>query len=792
MLGGWLQLGRGEYLSDHLDHLFQVGDEVIFTRCGGLMRTFRIEPPDLETAGHEELVVHYGRFTELLSIPGTGWSAWIDQFRREDRSYLPVSDFCGCLAAERVDASRRRQFEQAPKAVFSNRTYLTLHWTPQNRDAVLAFLHERDVASPSTVYRTFMEASDEVHRGLDQLCPLVEPLRGPALARYLSSTITYRDDPCRLPEAYLNAQLAAADWTTGTSLQIDGLYVHTVEVHTFGAMSPLTFEELHELPFEARWTVTVHFLDPDDQRKALEDLRNKWRPKQYGLGGWLVVIATKNRAPGSTNQAVDQVMAEIDELEGRLAAERDGLAVVTMSVRVWDRDPGIAEDNAKVVAGILNGLGMRARVATLNATRSPLADIPGNASRDLVNRRRPYLRLGTIARCAPVTGITTGARKDAHLGGPALLVAQSRRRVPLFFALHSPGSDVGHTAVIGRTGSGKSALLSFLAMQYLRYPGSSVTIFDKRRSAMVATLCADDSHWIELGRGGVGVQPLRAIDDAAGMAAAQAWLQAALAMRQVQPSARVDAALTDALRALRAEPADTRTLTALHAHVSDDEVRAALRHYLADGPLGELIDGVVPSYGQARILTVETDDVMQLPEAPLVLAACFRAIERERFTGAHPKLVLIDEAWEPLGHELFRGEIEDLARTMRKMNGQLCLFTQSLADLERPHTAVIMQQMSNIVLTPDARATQEGNARLYRNIGLSEEQIATVATMRPKGEYLLQTPVYTRVADITLEGAALRICGAGRDPDIERARRLLEAGVPPGRAFTERWLEESP
>jgi hypothetical protein len=58
----------------------------------------------------------------------------------------------------------------------------------------------------------------------------------------------------------------------------------------------------------------------------------------------------------------------------------------------------------------------------------------------------------------------------------------------------------------------------------------------------------------------------------------------------------------------------------------------------------------------------------------------------------------------------------------------------------------------------------------------------------PKGEYLLSTPLFTRCAEIALEGDALRICGASKDTDIRRARALIADGVEPGRSFLESWL----
>ena len=786
---GFLKQRRGEYLSDWIDWLWSHDDEIIFTATGGLLRVAQIEPPDLETADREQLVAFHAQLSEALTLPGTGWSGWFDQWRREDHGYLPASDFAGNLASQKVEAARRAQFVDS-RTVFTNRTYLALHWTPQQRDAVLAFLHDRPPHAASEVLRTFRDQSDEFFRVLAHICPAVRVLKGPALATYLAETVTYRRVPTALPKEFLASQLAAADWDTGAELIVDALHVIPIDVHVFGAITPITLEPLHELPFECRWTVTIHFMDPEDQKRELALLRNFWRPKQYGWAGWLAVIVTRNRSSSTSRADVDQIMSEIDDLEGNLQAERDGLAFASMTVRVWADNPTLAEERAQTVAGILNAAGMRARPATFSAATGALADVPGNASRDLINRRRPRIRLSTIGRCAPLTGLSSGTREDDHLGGPALLVAQSRRRVPLFWALHAPGSDVGHTAVIGPTGGGKSALLSFMALQYLRYLGSTVTIFDKRRSAMVATLCSDDAKWIELGSGGIGVQPLRDVDDAAGMSWATSWLQQALELRQVKPSATVDAAINEALLALRALPPDERTISALCAHLGGDEAaRRALEHYTAAGPLGRLVDGIVPDYGAARLLTIEYDPIIGLAEGPLVFAACFRQIERERLTsGGHPKLVIIDEAWEPLRHPLFRDWLENMALTGRKLNMQLVLATQSIRHLEQAHTAIIMEQIQNRVFTAAPQALQEENAKVYRGIGLTDEQINAVAMLRPKGDYLLSTPLFTRCAEIALEGDALRICGASKDADIRRARALIADGVEPGRSFLERWL----
>ena len=238
---------------------------------------------------------------------------------------------------------------------------------------------------------------------------------------------------------------------------------------------------------------------------------------------------------------------------------------------------------------------------------------------------------------------------------------------------------------------------------------------------------------------------------------------------------------------------DARTISALCAHLGGDEAtRTAMRHYTASGPFGLLFDGVVPGYGDARWLTIEYDPIMQpnFPEGQLAFAACFHQVERERIAvGGHPKLVIVDEAWEPLGHPLFRNWITNMALTGRKLNMQLILCTQSVRHLDADHTAILLEQSPQRIFTSNPQATQDETARRYAAIGLSDTQIMLLATMRSKGEYLVMAG-HVKIADLTLDDDAIRICGASRPtPDIAKARRLLAEGTDPGDPFLARWMD---
>ena len=68
-----------------------------------------------------------------------------------------------------------------------------------------------------------------------------------------------------------------------------------------------------------------------------------------------------------------------------------------------------------------------------------------------------------------------GAETNAHLGREALAVLDATQGTPYHLNLHV--EDVGHTLVLGATGSGKSFLLNFLVAHLQRYSPRTL-IFD--------------------------------------------------------------------------------------------------------------------------------------------------------------------------------------------------------------------------------------------------------------------------------------------------------------------------
>ncbi len=157
-----------------------------------------------------------------------------------------------------------------------------------------------------------------------------------------------------------------------------------------------------------------------------------------------------------------------------LGADNAGIAYVTATVTVWDRDPALAAEKLRLVEKVIQGRdftcigGRRERHRGVARQRCRAMSMPMSASRLFPPSISP-----TWCRCRRCGA---GAERDEHFGDAPLLYGKTEGSTPFRFSLHV--GDVGHTLVVGPTGAGKSVLLALMAMQFRRYAGCQIFAFD--------------------------------------------------------------------------------------------------------------------------------------------------------------------------------------------------------------------------------------------------------------------------------------------------------------------------
>ncbi|MNI33174.1 Type IV secretion system protein virB4 [compost metagenome] len=389
-----------------------------------------------------------------------------------------------------------------------------------------------------------------------------------------------------------------------------------------------------------------------------------------------------------------------------------------------------------------------------------LGSLPGEPYADV---RRPLVSTLNLADLLPVSAVWAGPPGDACLDGPPLAVARTAGSTPFRLVLHV--GDVGHAMVVGPTGAGKSVLLSFLALQWFRYPNARVVFFDKGRSARAATL-AVGGCWRALEPGeAFSLQPLAGIDRQEERAWAAEWIAETVRDAGLEPTPAVREEIWAALAALAEAPVEQRTLTVFCALVQNRAVAAGLEALTLKGPHGAMLDGAGESLTPSRFDTFELEALMATPSAiGPVLAALFHHLEQS-FDG-RPTLLVLDEAWLFLGETAFAARIREWLKTLRKKRVAVVFATQSLDDVAASSiAAALIESCPTQVFLPNPRALEPASAELYRGFGLNRRQLELIAFATPKRAYYWRQPHGRRLFDLRLTGVGLALCGAGSPED---------------------------
>ena len=792
---------RADRLADHLPWAALVAPGVVLNKDGSFQRTLAFRGPDLESATEAELVSACARANNVLRRFGSGWALFFDAERREALGY-PTSSFPDA-ASWLVDEERRAGFEAAGQH-FESRFHLTLTWLPpaDSSDAAARSLVERpDGAVGAKSERDWRAALAgfvaETDRVLDLFAgfmPEVRALDDAETLTYLHGTISSGAHPVGVPETpmYLDAVLADTPLIGGLEPRLGELHLRTLTLLGFPNMSrPGILDALNASDFGYRWVTRFIALDKTDATKVLTKLRRQWFNKRKSVAALLREVIY-NQPTQLLDSDADNKVVDADLALQALGGDHVAFGYLTTTITVSDKSRARAEDKVRAVERIVNGLGFTAKREGINAVEAWLSSLPGQA---YANVRQPLVHTLNLAHLMPLSSVWAGPASNPHLAGPPLLTAQTSGTTPFRLSTHI--GDVGHMMVVGPTGAGKSVLLALIALQFRRYPGSQLYIFDKGFSARAAVLAMGGNHYAlgletKEGSGSSGelaFQPLRAIDVPAERAWALDWITALLAHEKVLVTPEIKEAVWSALGSLASAPAEERTLTGLALLLQSNALRTALTAYTLEGPYGRLLDAAEQRLALADVQCFETEGLMgQEGVVAPVLTYLFHRLE-ERFDG-RPTLLILDEAWIFLDHPLFAARIREWLKTLRKKNVAVLFATQSLADIADSNIApAIIESCPQRILLPNDRAIEPQSRAAYQRFGLNDRQIELISRATPKRHYYLQSARGNRLFELGLGPIALALCGTSDPASQQRIDALLAEHGAAG--FAARFLDDA-
>ena len=775
-------------LYDYMPWACLVAPGIVLNKDGSFQRTLRYRGPDLDSATEGELVSVSARLNNVLKRFGAGWALFFEAER------VPANQYPGARfadpAAWLVDQERYATFS-ADGAHHESRYFLTFLYLPppEHEGRAERFLYERSddtdlEPEPQAQLALFVTETERALQMLANILPEAEALDDAGTLAYLHGTISDKRHPVAVPAipTHLDAILCDTPFLGGVEPKLGSQHLRTLTVLGFpNATTPGILDALNDLGFAYRWTTRWIAIDKTEATRQLTRLRRQWFAKRKSVSVILREVMF-NRETALVDPDADNKAADADEALQELGQDDVAFGFLTTTVIVGDADPKLAADKLLAIERIINGRGFVTIRETLNAVEAWLGSLPGNP---YANVRQPIVHSLNLAHMMPVSAVWAGPESNRHLNAPTLMMTETRGSTPFRLDLHV--GDVGHALMVGPTGAGKSVLLALLALQFRRFIGAQLVLFDRGRSARAAALAMGGAS-IELGlEGTLSLQPLARIDEPGEIAFALQWITALLTAEGVRVTPDVKDAVWTALRSLASAPKQERTLTGLAVLIQSNALVAGLTPYTLEGAYGRLLDGASEALATTDVLHFEMEHLMQHKAliAP-VLTYLFHRLEA-RFDG-RPTLLILDEAWTFLDDAIFAARIREWLKTLRKKNVAVVFATQSLADIERSNIApALIESCPTRIFLPNDRALEPQARSVYERFGLNARQIELLSLAAPKRDYYAQTARGNRLFELGLGPVALALCGASSPDDQRLIDRCIAGGAATG--FAARFLE---
>jgi len=444
-------------------------------------------------------------------------------------------------------------------------------------------------------------------------------------------------------------------------------------------------------------------------------------------------------------------------------------------------------DQVALARSLLADTGMTVAREDLALESAFWAQLPGNMP---MRPRKAPITSRNFAAMAGFHNYPTG-RAVGNYWGDALATFMTSARSPYHFSLHASdptdpdgGSrrDTGHTFICGPTGSGKTVLIGFLVTMLARRDTTQI-VFDKDRGLEILVR-ALGGEYLPL-RNGVptGFNPLQLPGTASDIEFLKTWLRALV--RSGDGAAlcvRDYGELDQALRGTLALEYSSRRLSRLIEFLdptNPEGIHARLVRW-CDSTHGDYAwvfdnphDSVVKRLAGQPVIGFDVTEFLDNEAARTPVTLYLFHLVRQLLDGR--RLVCwMDEFWRLLGDPAFEAFAKDGPKTWRKLNGVMCLATQSPADvLDSSVSRTIIEQTATKVFFPNPEASLEDYTIGF---GLTEREFRLIKERLEPGSrmFLIKQGHHSIVGQLDLKGfhSELSVI-SGRAVEVERMHAAI-------------------
>lgn len=779
--------------SHHVPYSIHVSPDVVMTQAGDYVQVFRVHGLAFETADDEDLNNWHERLNVTWrNVASADVSLWTHAIRRRE-PVIPAGEskqgFAGAL-------EHRYRQRLARETLMLNELYLSVVYRPlrgvtagpltrllrmpgEEGPAAHALADALDVCEKLAQTLLAALARYEPERlGIEQRCSRAFS----APLEFFSMLMNAERAPRPLPRASIAEVLATARPLFGSETIEYRCPTHT----RFGAMlgikeypTPTTvgmYNALLSAPFEFVLTQSFTFLT----KATGQGLLQRQYHRMSNAGDFAV----------SQSEELKEALDALTANEFAMGDHHLSVQILTQAIPSHALDAATAlkalNDDVALARTLLADCGMTVAREDLALEAGFWAQLPANFA---LRPRKAPITSRNFAAMVPMHNHPVGRATGNHWG-EALTMLITSARSPYHFSLHAcdprepdGGSrkDTGHTFICGPTGSGKTVVIGFL-MSMLHARGVTQVVFDKDYGLEILVRALGGEYCALRNGEPTGLNPLQLDPTPSNIEFLKGWLRM-LVRGHVPIEAREETDLEQALRGTLALAPQARRLSRLIEFTGStrhDGVYARLSRWchVTQGEYAWAFDNetdaVIPTLATHAIVGFDVTHFLNHEVLRGPMNRClFHLVER--LLDGRKLVCWVDEFSNALADPDFQKFADDAPKTWRKLNGSLCMATQTARSvLASPIARTLVEQTATKIFFPNPNAAHED---YVAGFGLTEREFTLIKEQIEPGSraFLVKQGHWSVVCELDLRGFGAELAViSGRRESVDRLHRLIE------------------
>ena len=773
-------------LSSYVPWICLIDKGVVLNKNGTLQKTLKYRGYDLDSSTVYELKNINVKLNDVIKRLGQGWSLNVEARRKRCTDYIEAEN--EILAIDIIEKERKLNFLENEH--FESEYYLTIvQLIPTDNSKKVGEIFLEYAKKSEILDKTLENFNKEFKKILNLFKEIfleVTELDDEETYTYLHSCVSTKTDKVVVPEIpYAMANyLCDSDLVGGLKPKLRGKEIRCISIQGFPNYTvPGFFDVLNRLNIPYRWITRFLILS---KLEALSKMERKYKnifSQRLSLFQRVYAELTGEKEENSRKLNED-ALNKANEVRTQIALTAgdyvsQGFYTCTLIVDGDSIDE--VEERVDIISKTINNMGFITIEESINSVEAFLGSVPGNITNNI---RMPILNTITLSHLLPISSVWGGDSWNKHLNAPPLIYTKTKGSTPFRFNIHI--EDIGHSAIVGPTGYGKSVLLGLIASSFIKYKDSRVYFFDKDASSRVLTY-AVGGEFHDLGNDELSFQPLANIEIVEEKEWAYGWILEILEQENVKVSPTQKEKIWKALDNLAKTPIELRTISNFYTSVNDREIKEALIPYKIGGALGKYFDSDKDTLNFSRWQVFEMNQVINNKKGitPL-LSYIFRRIENS--LDGSPYIIILDECWMFFDSPIFAAKIREWLKVLRKKNCSVIFATQELGDiLNSKLFTTVLDACQTKVFLPNPNAFADNYIPIYEKFGLNKTEIEIISKATKKKEYYYKSTKGSRLFELDLKEKTLSLIASSDLAKQNKAKELKEI-YRNANDFTREWL----